>query len=479
VEGVIEAPDIPAGSTAYCVFLFAPAPHIEVTLVTEFCPQSVIDQSILGYVDLKTACQEPLLPVAITIGSREPSVRGTTVNGTVSFDRVGEGTIAITAAVPVGYAVPWYYCMVSGPNGQTIQQADLRVPDPDGALRIENLRYGEAVVCDLFYTPAGNDPGNTIAPESGDEMDEATPDDLLPTEEELSALAPADDKVYVGIVNRFCSLGAHAEMGVRQLDISCPVANDGPLTDFYVKAYPDGSSTAVLAVESSFEVATVGANQARFFDVPHGAMSIGQAVPDGYEQPVIACQTYLDGEFVMPMTVLNVTQASVYMTSVEPGTLVTCVFYQAPDPANVRVDVIVSTCPASAETLASYIDLIAVCTAPAGELEIQVVSSEGVANAFTFGGLASFEDVGQGEILVREFIPEGFGYPRVFCQVTGEAGQTVKGQDLEIIYDGGYVRIDDVPPRSSVLCEMFNLPGETPDQGSGVPVTWVRPVRVA
>jgi hypothetical protein len=150
-----------------------------------------------------------------------------------------------------------------------------------------------------------------------------------------------------------------------------------------------------------------------------------------------------------------------------------CVFSYVPIlKTDVTVDLIAYRCPQRVvdEFIVEYRDLVLLCGVPGGEVEMQIVHGGGVANQFTHLGLASFNDLPAGAIQVREAIPEGYGVPLVYCMVTGPEGQTIKQQDLEIIGPNYYVTVANVPPGSSVLCEFFNVPGETPDI-TGPPAT--------
>jgi hypothetical protein len=152
---------------------------------------------------------------------------------------------------------------------------------------------------------------------------------------------------------------------------------------------------------------------------------------------------------------------------------ITCAFYYFPVfETAVSVDLIAHFCPQAVvdQHIVNYRDLVVRCGVSGPEVEMQMTTSNGVANQFTHLGLASFNDLPAGAILVREVIPDGYGVPLVYCMVTGPEGQTIKQQDLEIIGQGYYVTVADVPPGSSVLCEFFNVPGETPEYG-GPPVT--------
>jgi hypothetical protein len=142
-----------------------------------------------------------------------------------------------------------------------------------------------------------------------------------------------------------------------------------------------------------------------------------------------------------------------------------CIFSYRPIlKTEVTVDLVAYRCPQRVvdEFIVGYRDLVLLCGLPGDEVEMQLIHSGGVANQFTHLGLASFDNLSAGAIHVREAIPEGYGVPLVYCMVTGPEGQTIKQQDLEIIGNDYYVTVDPVPPGSSVLCEFFNVPGETP-----------------
>jgi hypothetical protein len=198
------------------------------------------------------------------------------------------------------------------------------------------------------------------------------------------------------------------------------------------------------------------------YKTPYGACA---AWDNDQEEPIYIAgpgQLPMSGDLIAPDVPAEADQMS-------------CIFYYIPIlKTDVTVDLIAYYCPQAVvdQHLVNYRDLVVQCGVPGPDVEMQVLHTrEGGSVGFTHLGLASFTGYGAGSIRVREVIPEGYGYPLVYCTVTGPDGQTIKQQDLEVIQDDGWVTVADVPPGSSVLCEVFNVPGETPEY-DGPPVTW-------
>lgn len=212
--------------------------------------------------------------------------------------------------------------------------------------------------------------------------------------------------------------------------------------------------------------------------IPAGGVTIVSRYEEEkrYLPPIAACvRTDEYGDNPVVVTMPQTTSAGTLHVPGLPagGVLVCSYFYMWDVERPITVDLIAYTCPQRVvtESLYSYADLVVLCGLPAREVEMQMIAADGVSSTFTSMGLATFTDVPAGTIVLREHIPQGYGAPLVYCMVVGQDGQTFQSRDIQILGDGYYLTIDTIPAGASVLCEFFNLPGRTPNQGGGPPRT--------
>ena len=212
--------------------------------------------------------------------------------------------------------------------------------------------------------------------------------------------------------------------------------------------------------------------------LPGGEVRIVSRYTDDYRTPFAACRGSMVGDdqpvLELPPQPVPVS-GHLVVPSVPPGSRLDCTFFYIPVIATeVSVDLIPYTCPQEVvdRNILDYGDLILRCGSANGEVEMQVINGDGVWNAFTRQDVASFRGLSPGPLRVREVIPQGFGVPLVFCTVSGPQGQTIKARDLELIGNNYYVSVEMVPPGSSVLCEFFNVPGDTPKFDSPPTTRW-------
>jgi len=448
--------------------------NVQVAVLVSNCPQRVVDELILDYVDLNATCGVPDPEIEVQVLAADGARTEFTTNGIIYFEGVAPGRIRIKEFVPDGYGVPLVYCMVPGPQGQTVKQPDLEIVGEDLYVTLENVNYDDAIICDFFNVPGEaaqilNDPDGVASPAVVASPTVDTSDQFFLEDwwEDWFGFDPAPGlAVFEGVCD-------HVIDPTDSLEEIWPRCR----SDFDTEDVPH--FTYDVVVNGRLEWTSYNGGGFWSTNLPAGEYRIIARYNDQYKPPFAACYAWRNDQD-QPVVQIGPQQlpisGEIIMPNVPAVANITCRFNYIPIlETAVTADLIAYTCPQHVvdEFILNYRDLVLLCGLPGEEVEMQLVHSNGVANQFTHLGLASFDAVPAGSISVREVIPEGYGVPLVYCMVTGPEGQTIKQQDLEIIGNNYYVTVDNIPPGSNVICEFFNVPGETPEF-DGPPVTWWR-----
>jgi hypothetical protein len=201
---------------------------------------------------------------------------------------------------------------------------------------------------------------------------------------------------------------------------------------------------------------------ATFSNVPPGEVILGETPPDGYYIADVYCGVTPINNGGLPETWDQVVYDDGLPYELPPGSYLHCLFFNLPFAEEVgSVYAYKYVCPADYDVFnASHDELSADCTEPLEGVEYGVGAGETYAmSALTDqNGLAAWEDVPVGEIVMyEEFLP-GYQFGRVYCGETFQNNLSLPEQWQEMAYQDGFFYV--FPPDTYLHCEFYNLVDE-------------------
>jgi len=214
-----------------------------------------------------------------------------------------------------------------------------------------------------------------------------------------------------------------------------------------------------------------GVGGAVFGLVPPGDFAISQSVPPGFSGPaVVVCEQAGDGADGYTKYTFSQDGGAFVLPDVQPDTDWYCRSFLVAKP-NAEITVYVFGCP---ENYAIYTkgpdELKADCTGQFEGTEFVLLHpSDGVSHATTSSSsTASFVNVSAGQVRLQEAMPNGYGVPVVFCQVSGPAGQTTEQYDKYNVGNDASIGLG-MDELEFVGCDFFQAPGGQPvDTSNGL-----------
>jgi hypothetical protein len=146
---------IPGNLAIYCAFFYIPILETEVTvdLIAYNCPQSVVDRNVTQYRDLVLECGVPSEAIEMQVLTSDGLRTGFTDFGLASFIGYTSGTFQVKEIVPEGYGVPYVFCIVMGPDGQTFKSRDMELFGNQYYVTVSDVPPGASVLCEFFNLP--------------------------------------------------------------------------------------------------------------------------------------------------------------------------------------------------------------------------------------------------------------------------------------------------------------------------------------
>jgi hypothetical protein len=212
-----------------------------------------------------------------------------------------------------------------------------------------------------------------------------------------------------------------------------------------------------ISVLATQKVGETYANRVVFPAYP-GPVTVTESIPPDYGQPVVYCTTAdpaMAPESVWQRMTL-VSDGAIALAPAPAGSIWTCGWFNIPTDTG-HIEIHKWQCPPEVDPRAELAELLAKCTAPMND--VTFISDGDAATAKdTVDGIVRFEVPQAGGFRVEERIPEGYGYPVVFCSYSG-------GADMEMNFperyelEGGDTITGTIPYAGfEMYCDWFNIP---------------------
>jgi hypothetical protein len=201
-------------------------------------------------------------------------------------------------------------------------------------------------------------------------------------------------------------------------------------------------------------------------EVPAGPLTVTEDIPQGYDEPVVACQSAAANAIGLIAT----SSGSASLT-IDAGDTYTCYWFNIPIPTDADLFIYKYTCPEGYDVHADGADPMADCTeGPNGVTfnaegpngySAQTDTGDSTEFAVMFGGLV------EGSYTIDETLPDGTASSFIWDCVVGDMTNPIPEEPLA---EGTQLMLDMVPG-DDVVCHWFNVPedGETPPNGTEEP----------
>jgi carbohydrate-selective porin OprB len=201
-------------------------------------------------------------------------------------------------------------------------------------------------------------------------------------------------------------------------------------------------------------------------EVPAGQLTVTEDIPEGYGEPVVACQS------TIPAAIgLVATSGGSATLTIEAGDTFGCYWFNVPTPTDADLFIYKYTCPEGYDVHADGADPMIDCAeGPDGVTfnaegpdgySAQTDTGDSTQYAVMFGGLA------EGSYTITETLPDGTASSFIWDCVVGDMTNPVQEDPLA---EGTQIMLDMVPGQD-VVCHWFNVPedGYTPLNGTEEP----------
>jgi len=222
-------------------------------------------------------------------------------------------------------------------------------------------------------------------------------------------------------------------------------------------------SLTIDGVVNSAQVVASNMGGARWGTVPAVDFAVSQSVPPGYTGPAtIFCQQGAAPN-ASGTTFTFTHDGGSFLLQVRPGETWYCSSFLVAQPQS-EITVYVNGCPEGYDIYTKGPDeLKAECTGDFEGLEFVLVHpADGVSHAITNQfSMLTFENVPAGQVRLQEYMPNGYGVPVVFCQVSGPSGQTFEQYDKVNVANNASIGLG-MDELEFAGCDFFQAPGGQP-----------------
>lgn len=413
---------VEADAQVYCDWYNVPTPtgEVQIVVVKHEC-QFGFDAYTSDPDGLAAACGELVDGVSFAASdlgvTDQARTSGDDGAGTVHFVGLDSGKYVVTEEVPAGYGTPVVWCGIGTPEN----------PEPEDYVRYElygdqpavfEVLTGDSVLsCHWFNVPNDENEGGTVT-----------------------------------VVKHVCPAGFDpGDLPIYEYDPGCEaILADVPFHLTISGLYEDQQTTD-------------DQGRAVWADVPAGALSLDEQIPDGYGEPTVFCST--DGYNGTP--VKTVVDGSEIVLDYDGGDLV-CWWINFPTTDDGDVTVFKWDCPAYLPVdpyLADLDQLQSECATPANGVtfDLYQASLDATESRITGDGVeegvAFWDNVAAGQVTVTEQLPAGYDTPVVWCDVYNPAAQDQP--DFDHYEDVELEAGANLTPGQSLMCYWFNIPTDT------------------
>jgi hypothetical protein len=239
----------------------------------------------------------------------------------------------------------------------------------------------------------------------------------------------------------------HESATFASLGTECAPGGDG--ITFTVS---DGAT--VLATQ---KVGETYANRVVFPTYP-GPVTVTESIPAGYAQPVVYCTT---GD---PATAteadwerMSVSTGAISLAPTPAGTFWTCHWFNLPTEDG-HIEIHKWQCPPELDPRAELADLLMACTTPMNDVTFDYEDDTTTSSQATANGIVRFEVPESGSFRIAERIPEGYGYPVVYCSYRGDTQAEMSFPERYELEDGNAITGPIPFAGFQMYCDWFNIP---------------------
>ncbi len=410
-DGAIQTNLESENSRLVCYWFNFPSPESTVTVYKYNCTYEPAGFPTLG--GWQEAC--PTVGDGFTFSLTDSTATSTdmvTSGGSASWSGVPEGDFTLSETLQSGWGEPVVWCgFTAFSDGAVIDAFPMQVPTLAGGSVSSTISYpGTSYFCFWFNIP--------------------------------------DEKSSITIYKYNCPEGP---LEGEVLD---------PFADYTNQCHPasDGIQFNLSNANGDSSASTLG-GMVSWSDVPSGAFTITETLPQGYDPPIWFCEAVVPGVILADVssgpTVIG--DAS-YSGSIDVmGTKYYCWVFDFPSPDR-TVEVYKWLCPEGYEGGESHDAWMSNCTMPMNNVSFSVTDVNGIWTQPTVAGSATWYGVGQGDVTLREHIPPGYFEPVYWCSLEAIDGAAF-AEDWTY-----YPSTDGTISRSlnysefKWVCNVYNLP---------------------
>lgn len=336
--------------------------------------------------------------------------------GGISQNGLTAGVFTIREIVPSGYSDPLAFCKISDQLGNDSGSQEVVIYD--GYLE-QQVDAGKTLYCDWFNIP----------------LQQASTSGTIIVNKHFCKGPDAFDAYDASIYD----LAANCNEQATPVPFSAYQGNN---------KLQDGTSTGAP-------------NLLTFSNLPTGAITIVEQIPDGYGDPIAYCSVKDgQGNDRAPVTQAPVDNDRINWT-LNSGDVVFCDWFNVPAEKLVTISVVKYSCPDSiGYNWGGFGDYTQGCTSPASGISFKLdsASTGNPGNQETDGnGQASWTDLEADHYYITEEVPDGYQQPVVFCAfyLPNASPQNQDFQPYSVSDDN---RIEfDIKGGQYIVCVWFNV----------------------
>lgn len=270
--------------------------------------------------------------------------------------------------------------------------------------------------------------------------------------------------------------GEREGTGEQQLQEEIVAPPEDPIA-FYFEKYEcdsDFGHDYVQLVENcyqptiNFEFEVYGSDYTEYFTNSFGAENLVaggyqfyEYIPDGYSEPILFCELFDITGYASGLIEV-VTYDGAYETHIEPGTTLSCKWFNIKETYRGVITVIKYECFDVLHPDATFEDYAYECTQPQADVDFKLTSdSTGDPGNYLTDqtGAVSWPEREADHYYVTETVPEGYGTPVVFCDRYFLFDEQVPEYVKYDLYEYAQIQFD-LEVGEFITCYWFNIPEE-------------------
>ena len=433
-----------------------------VRVIKRDCPLGIVEDAALS--DYLELCPQHHDGVEFTLNEADGPRDGTTAGGQVQWTGVNPGAFDIQETLPAGYTDPIVFCGFTESPGGGVQHPALQTATGgtvSGTFPDTMFEY----VCYWMNIKdtgqVGTGPGGVANPQGG------------------------GGQSTLLVRKHVCPFGTSLDLNSGEYGEVCTSTLDGVQVTV---THANGTSTKPIT-----------GGQAQWDGLPVGPISIQEAIPGGFGDPIVVCLLIAypedgnlifgtlsffkpapNGQFdlgipnaldVQDIATTNIT-CSMYNMPLQPGS-----YAAAEDTTNTLV-ARKWLCPAGIDRSLHLLELFERCALSDAAVGFTLTNAGGTFPRDTAGGQAQWDDVPLGPFTLEETVPAGYEEPFTWCGWTAfHNGAVYDAFHMPVPSPGGVVKGEISVPNTHFVCHFFNAevaiddfqanPTEAPDGPGG------------